>query len=61
MLCVSSVGYASDCPVVGDVLPAFTMPPLALDKDAATLGLDSNREFTLADIGTPYVLIEVIG
>lgn len=62
VLCFSAVtASASQFPEVGDTLPAFTMPALALDDDAAALGLDSNREFVLADIPTPYVLIEIIG
>ncbi len=48
-------------PQVGDTLPAFTMAPPALEKDARTLGLPVNHPFTLADLGTPYALIEIIG
>ena len=48
-------------PKPGDVLPAFTMDALAIEKDAATLGLAANAPFTLRDIDAPYVLIEIIG
>lgn len=61
-LCLTgTVASASQYPQVGETLPAFDMPPLALEEDAVTLGLDSNRKFTLADVPTPYILIEIIG
>lgn len=48
-------------PVAGEVLPALTIAPLAVEEDAATLGLEKNGTFTLADLKTDYVLIEIIG
>ncbi|MFH1915042.1 MAG: TlpA disulfide reductase family protein [Pseudomonadota bacterium] len=48
-------------PGVGDTLPPFTMVPLAVEEDAAELGLTANGPFTLADLPTPYVLVEIIG
>lgn len=60
-LVTTSTASASQHPQVGDTLPAFTMSALAQEEDAAALGLDSNREFTLADIDTPYIFIEIIG
>jgi len=62
MLC-STVASAATAkiPEVGDTLPAFVMPALAVSEDAAALGLDSNREFTLADVPTPFIMVEIIG
>ena len=57
----ASAASASQYPQVGDTLPAFTMPALALEEDATALGLAPDKAFTLADIDTPYVLIEIIG
>jgi len=37
------------------------MDALAIEKDAATLGLKTNAPFTLGDIDAPYVMIEIIG
>jgi len=51
----------AQAPKPGDILPAFTMNALAMDKDATTLGLESNVPFTLQDIDAEYILIEVIG
>jgi len=51
----------AELPKVGDILPPFTMAPLAVEEDAAELGLAANGPFTLADLPTPYVLIEIIG
>ncbi|MUM77142.1 redoxin family protein [Pseudodesulfovibrio sp. F-1] len=48
-------------PKAGDTLPPFTMPPLAVEEDAAELGLTANAPFTLADLPTPYTLMEIIG
>lgn len=48
-------------PQVGDTLPDFTMQPLAIETDAAVLGLAENRPFSLADIKTPYVMVEILG
>ncbi|MGL1862028.1 MAG: TlpA family protein disulfide reductase [Pseudodesulfovibrio sp.] len=61
ILVSASAASASQYPEVGDILPEFTMAPLALEEDAVALGLDSNREFTLADISTPYIYIEILG
>lgn len=48
-------------PQVGDVLPDFTIAPLPVEGDAATLGLTENAPFKLADINTPFVIVEIIG
>jgi peroxiredoxin len=61
LFATATAASASQYPKVGETLPAFTMPALALEEDAAALGLAPNRAFTLADIKTPYVLIEIIG
>ena len=62
VLCSTAfTAWAAEFPQVGDTLPPFVMSALILDEDAAALGLDPNREFTLADIATPYVMIEIIG
>lgn len=51
----------AEVPQVGDMLPPFSIPAMALDEDAAALGLETNRDFTLEDIKTPYIMIEIIG
>lgn len=51
----------AELPKVGDTLPSFTIAPLAVEADAAALGLAANAPFTIADIPTPYVLIEILG
>lgn len=51
----------AELPKVGDTLPSFTIAPFAVEADAAALGLAANAPFTIADIPTPYVLIEIIG
>ena len=51
----------AELPQVGDVLPGFTMQPPPLARDAATLGIAVNAPFTLADLPTPYALLEIIG
>lgn len=56
-----AVPATAEVPRVGDTLPAFTMAPLPVEEDAAALGLDTNRAFTLADIRTPYVMVEILG
>jgi len=62
MLCATAASAATaKIPEVGDTLPAFVMPPLAVSGDYAALGLDSNREFTIADVATPYIMVEIIG
>ncbi|MGE4191868.1 MAG: TlpA disulfide reductase family protein [Pseudodesulfovibrio sp.] len=48
-------------PVAGEVLPPLTIAPLAVEGDSAILGLKDNCVFTLADIKTEYVLIEILG
>ena len=45
----------------GDTLPSFVMEALPVEGDAAALGLKANGPFTLKDIDTPYILIEIIG
>lgn len=59
LLC--SAPALAQAPKPGDVLPPFSMEALALDEDAAALGLASNAPFTLKDIDAQYVLIEIIG
>lgn len=51
----------AQAPQVGDTLPAFTMEPFALPEDATVIGLTENRQFTLDDIDTPYIMLEIIG
>ena len=51
----------AELPQVGDTLPAFTMQPPPLAEDIAALGLAGSLPFTLADLPTPYVLLEIIG
>ena len=48
-------------PVAGEVLPPMTIAPFSVEGDAASLGLDPNSPFTVADLKTPYVLIEILG
>jgi hypothetical protein len=51
----------AELPKVGDTLPPFTIAPLAVEADAAELGLAANAPFTIADLPTPFALIEIIG
>lgn len=51
----------AELPAVGDVLPGFAMQPPPLAEDVAALGIADSAPFTLADVGTPYVLLEIIG
>lgn len=48
-------------PVPGETLPPMTIAPLSMDGDAAVLGVAPDSAFTVADVNTPYVLIEILG
>ena len=59
-VCFATTAFAQP-PKPGDTLPPLTMAAFAVEEDASAIGLKTNAPFTIADINTPYIMIEIIG